>query len=80
MNNLLDDEGKGWFEENKEQQRRFTEQQIHEVLIKENLQEGQTFQEEGWRWQADRDEEMAQKRESEAMAKEDGIVDMFKKM
>ena len=45
MSNLLDDEGKGWLEENKEQQRRFTEQQVQDVVMKEGLEEGQTFQE-----------------------------------
>ena len=41
---LLDSEGKGWFEENKEQMRRFTEQQVHDIVVKENLEDGQTFQ------------------------------------
>jgi membrane protein involved in colicin uptake len=45
MSNLLDDEGRGWFEENIEQQRRFTEQQVQDVVMKEGLEEGQTFQE-----------------------------------
>jgi len=45
MSNLVDMEGKSWFEENKAQMRRFTEQQVHEVVVKENLEEGQTFQE-----------------------------------
>jgi hypothetical protein len=45
MNNLLDDEGKGWFEENKEHMRRFTEQQVHDVVVKETLEDGQPFQE-----------------------------------
>ena len=38
MNDLLDNEGKGWFQENKEQMRRFTEQPVKEVLLKANLQ------------------------------------------
>jgi hypothetical protein len=45
LSDLLDDEGKGWFEENKVQQRRFTEQQVQDVVMKEGLEEGQTFQE-----------------------------------
>jgi hypothetical protein len=45
MSDLLDEDGKGWFQENKEQQRRFTEQQVQDVVMKENLEEGQTFQE-----------------------------------
>jgi len=45
LNNLLNDEGKGWFEDNIEQQRRFAEQQVQDVVVKENLEEGQTFQE-----------------------------------
>ena len=46
MSNLLDDEGKGWFQENKAQMRNFTTQQVRETVIKENLQQGQTFQQE----------------------------------
>ena len=46
MSNLVDSEGKSWFQENKEQMRNFTEQQVQEVLLKENLQPGQTLQEE----------------------------------
>jgi hypothetical protein len=55
--------------------------------MKENLEEGETFQQpqilqqeedKRWQWQADRDEEMARKRESDAMVKADGIVHMFK--
>jgi 1,6-anhydro-N-acetylmuramate kinase len=44
MSNLVDSEGKSWFEENKVQMRNFTEQQVREVLIKQNLQPHQTFQ------------------------------------
>jgi hypothetical protein len=44
MSDLFDNEGKGWFEENKEQMRRFTEQQVKEIVIKENLAPHQTFQ------------------------------------
>ena len=44
LSDLLDSEGKGWFEENKEQMRRFTEQQVHDIVAKENLEAGQTFQ------------------------------------
>jgi hypothetical protein len=44
LSDLLDNEGKGWFEENKEQMRRFTEQQVHDIVVKENLETGQTFQ------------------------------------
>ena len=46
MSDLLDNEGKGWFQENKKQMRNFTEQQVKEILIKENLQPPQTFQQE----------------------------------
>ncbi len=46
MSNLVDSEGKSWFQENKEQIRNFTEQQVQEVLLKENLEPGQTLQEE----------------------------------
>ncbi len=44
MSNLVDSEGKSWFEENKVQMRNFTEQQVHEVVVKENLEQAQTFQ------------------------------------
>ncbi len=44
MSNLVDSDGKSWFEENKTQMRNFTEQQVHEVVVKENLEAGQTFQ------------------------------------
>ena len=44
MSDILDSEGKGWFEENKEQMRRFTEQQVQDIVMKENLEEGETFQ------------------------------------
>ena len=44
MSDILDSEGKGWFEENKEQMRRFTEQQVQDIVVKENLEDGQTFQ------------------------------------
>ena len=37
MSNLLDEEGKGWFEENKEQSRNFTRQQVKEILIKQKF-------------------------------------------
>ncbi len=36
MSNLVDSEGKSWFQENKAQMRNFTEQQVHEVVVKEN--------------------------------------------
>ena len=44
LSDLLDSEGKGWFQENKEQMRRFTEQHVHDIVGKENLETGQTFQ------------------------------------
>ncbi len=44
MSNLVDSEGKSWFQENKTQMRNFTEQQVHEVVVKENLEAGQTLQ------------------------------------
>ncbi len=44
LSDLLDSEGKGWFEENKVQMRRFTEQQVHDIVVKEKLEDGQTFQ------------------------------------
>jgi hypothetical protein len=44
MSDILDSEGKGWFEGNKEQMRRFTEQQVQYIVVKENLEDGQTFQ------------------------------------
>jgi hypothetical protein len=44
MSNLLNDEGETWLGQNKEQSRNFTQQQVKEILIKENLQPGQTFQ------------------------------------
>jgi len=44
MSNLVDSEGKSWFEENKAQMRNFTEQQVKELVIKQNLQPHQTFQ------------------------------------
>ena len=86
LSDILDSEGKGWFEGNKEQMRRFTEQPVQDIVMKENLEEGETFQQQQilqqedkrWQWQADRDEEMARKRESDAMVKEDGIAHMFK--
>jgi D-serine deaminase-like pyridoxal phosphate-dependent protein len=83
LNDLLDDEGKGWFQENKEQMRNFAEQQVNDILMKANLERGQALQqqEEDKRrqWQIDKDEEIAQMRERQEMSKEDGIVDMFKK-
>jgi hypothetical protein len=33
LNDLLDNEGRGWFQENKEQMRNFTEQQVNDILI-----------------------------------------------
>ncbi len=91
ISNLVDSEGKGWFQENNEQMRNLTEQQVKDILIKENLVSGQTYQEEKILEQqqlekAQREqkkqlrEEEAQKRERQEMAKEDGIVDMLKKM
>ena len=74
---------------NKEHMRRLREQQVHDIVVKENL-DGQTFQQQKileqeqpdtrWAWQVEKqqEEEKAQKRESDAMVKEDGIVDMFK--
>jgi hypothetical protein len=38
MSDLLNSEGKGWFEENKTQMRNFTEQHVKEVLLKATLQ------------------------------------------
>jgi hypothetical protein len=38
MSDLLDNEGKGWFQENKEQTRRFTEQQVKETANTQNVQ------------------------------------------
>ncbi len=46
ISNLVDSEGKGWFQENKEQMRNFTEQQIKDILIKATLEPGQTYQQE----------------------------------
>ncbi len=45
MSNLVDSEGKSWFEENKAQMVNFTEQQVKEVLIKQHLRPRQTFTE-----------------------------------
>jgi hypothetical protein len=45
MSNFVDDEGKGWFQENKDQMRNFTQQQVKEVLIKENLRPVKHFNE-----------------------------------
>ncbi len=44
LSNIVDSEGESWFEQNKKQMSNFTKQQVQEVLIKENLQPGQTFQ------------------------------------
>ena len=44
LSNILDSEGESWFEQNKKQMTNFTRQQVQEVLIKENLQQGQTIQ------------------------------------
>ena len=80
MNDLLDEEGKGWFQENKEQQRRFTEQQVHDVAVKESLEEGQTFQEQKILHDAmlkreeekkKRDEEIEQERRADAQEHRD---------
>ncbi len=46
MSNLVDSEGKSWFPENKAQMRNFTEQQVREVVVKENLEARQTYQQE----------------------------------
>ena len=46
ISNLVDSEGRGWFQENKEQMRNFTEQQVNDILIKANLEPHQTFQQE----------------------------------
>ena len=46
MSNLINDEGESWLGQNKEQSRNFTRQQVKEILIKKNLQPGQTFQRE----------------------------------
>ncbi len=46
ISNLVDSEGKGWFQENKEQMRNFTEQPVKDILIKANLESGQTYQQE----------------------------------
>ena len=46
ISNLVDNEGRGWFQENKEQMRNFTEQQVKDILIKANLRPQQTFQQE----------------------------------
>ncbi len=91
ISNLVDSEGKGWFQENKEQIRNFTEQQVKDILIKATLESGQTYQQEKILEQQQlektqreeilqmREEEAQQQRERQEMAKEDGIVDMFKK-
>jgi len=75
---------------NKEQMRRFTEQQVHDIVVKENSEPGQTFQQQQileqeqpdtrWAWQVEKqqEEEKARARERDAMVKEDGFVDMFK--
>ena len=67
----------------------FTEQQVKDAVLRRNLEDGQTFQQQKklgqqeedlrWQWQADRDEELARKREMDALPKEEGIVDMVKK-
>ncbi len=57
LSNIVDSERKSWFQENNEQMRNFTEQQVQEVLIKENLQPGQTLEEEKI-LQRQRDEEL----------------------
>ncbi len=44
--NLLDSEGRGWLEENKKQMANFTEQQVHEIVLEQNLEPGQTYQRE----------------------------------
>ena len=46
FSNIVDSEGKSWFQENKEQMRNFTEQQVQEIVLKENLEPGQTLEEE----------------------------------
>jgi hypothetical protein len=72
--------------------RRFTEQQVHDIVVKEHLEDAQTFQPQKilqqeqadtrWAWQVEKqqEEEKARTRERDAMVKEDGIVDMFKQM
>ena len=81
ISNLVDSDGEGWLSQNREQMRNFAEQQVKDILFKANLESGQALQQQEedkrWQWQVDRDEEMAQKRERQEMAKEDGIVDMF---
>ncbi len=44
--NLLDSEGRGWLEENKKQMSNFTAQPVREILMKQNLQPQQTYQQE----------------------------------
>jgi alpha-galactosidase/6-phospho-beta-glucosidase family protein len=94
ISNLVDSEDKGWFQENKEQMRNFTEQQVKDILIKANLEPHQTFHQERIlghdsagaaepplipEWQLR--EEEAQKRERQEMAKKyENVLDMFTKM
>ena len=46
ISNLVDSDGEGWFKQNQKQMRNFTQQQVNEILLKENLQPQQTFQRE----------------------------------
>ncbi len=70
LSNIVDSEGKSWFQENKEQMRNFTEQQVQEVLLKENLQPGQTFEEEKI-LQRQRDEELLRQQQAKQKDWED---------
>jgi hypothetical protein len=45
MSNLVDIEGKSWFEENKTQMRNFTKQKVKELVSKPHLQPRQTLAE-----------------------------------
>ena len=62
----------------------FIQQQVKDVVLKQNLEAGQTFQQEKilgqqeedlrFQWMIDRDEELARKREMDALPKEEGFV------
>jgi hypothetical protein len=90
LTNLVDSEGTSWFEENKQQMRNFTEQQVKEVLIKENLEEGQTFEQEKilqrqqdedflFRQQAEQGQMVELRRQEATERENEGIVQLFKK-
>jgi hypothetical protein len=70
LSNIVDIEGKSWFQENKEQMRNFTEQQVQDRVLKENLEPGQTFEEEKI-LQRQRDEELLRQQQAKQKDWED---------